>query len=93
MLHLGLKLDKHKHKPVECKFSKHGGGSGLILVTFRNDVHSHQGPYLTFDETIRGFGIPFDEFKPAWQDFYFSKDEDFCSLTCKGKGYAFDLTF
>lgn len=93
MLYLGLRLDQPFHKPVNCFFRKQGGGSGPMLVTFQNDVHSHQGPYLAFDDTIRGFGIPYQEFKPAWQDFSFSADEDSSSLTCSGDGYTFYLKF
>lgn len=62
-------------------------------VTFQNDVHSHQGPYLAFEDAIRGFGIPFQEFKPAYQQFKFTSDADSGTLTCKGEGYAFTLTF
>lgn len=91
MLFLKLRLDKHSHAPIQCGFSKHGGSSGTMFVTFQNDVHAHNGPYLTFDDTMYGFGIRRKEFKPYNHRFKFNAKSR--SLTCKGTGYTFELTF
>jgi hypothetical protein len=93
MSFLGLRIDKHAHKPVGCSFRKQGGSAGPMYVTFQNDVHGHQGPYLIFDETIRGFGILYQEFKPAYQQFKFTSAQESGTLTCTGDGYSFSMTF
>ncbi|NHZ91182.1 hypothetical protein F2P45_19495 [Massilia sp. CCM 8733] len=93
MAYLGLRIDQHVHDPVDCYFSKKGGSSGLMEVAFHNDVHGHQGPYLVFDETIRGFGIRFQEFKPAYQSFEFLEGSDRGVLTCTGDDYEFTMKF
>lgn len=91
MSFLGLRLDRPSHEPVYCLLKKQGGSSGTRLVTFQNNVHAHAGPYLTFDEAIRGFGIPCQVFKPHNDKFDFN--EDCRALTCEGNGYKFHLTF
>ncbi|WP_092609690.1 hypothetical protein [Janthinobacterium sp. YR213] len=93
MSFLGLRLDQPYHEAIYCTFSKLGGSAGLMQVVFNNDVHAHQGPYLTFDDTIRGFGIQYQEFKPAYQQFAFKKDGEQGVLTCKGNGYQFSMRF
>ncbi|MBA5689158.1 hypothetical protein [Rugamonas apoptosis] len=93
MAFLGLRLDQPVHKSVGCFFAKQGGSAGPMRVVFQNDVHGHQGPYLVFDHTIRGFGIPFQEFKPAYQTFQFKEGNDAGTLMCAGNGYVFSMTF
>jgi len=90
---LGLRRDLHIHSPVTCLFQKIGGSSGSMEVTFKNNVHGHEGPYLIFDETIRGFGIRDQEFKPRYTQFAFKENGMTSKLTCKSDGHVFSLTF
>lgn len=93
MSYLDLRLDKPYHKPINCFFEKKGGGAGPMSVVFMNDPHAHDGPYISFDSTIRGFRIAHQEFTPEYQDFEFKSNDKGCRLTCIGDGYEFSMDF
>lgn len=92
MKFLNLRLDQPASKEIECSFRK-DGASGIMLVQFLNDVHAHQGPYIAFDDTIKGFGIQYQTFKPAFQDFIFKVVNGTGILTCSDKNFEFRLRF
>lgn len=76
MKFLGLHVDQLEHSYLFTLIEVNGKTNhGTACGKFRNDPYSHQGPYLEFDETIRGYGIRFQEFKPQWQTFVFTASE------------------
>lgn len=93
MLFLKLRFDQPASKKIDCLFRNAQGAPGNMHVQFLNDVHAHTGPYLSFDNTIRGFGIPHQQFKPAFDTFTFVDQGKYGVLDCKGKNYAFSLRF
>lgn len=92
MSYLKLRLDQPRSSPIEHLF-EYGRHRALMHVEFCNDVHSHQGPYIEFDETIRGFGMQYQVFKPQFQHFSFSASNNEGMLVCKGKGFEFSMKF
>lgn len=92
MKFLGLRLDQPESSKIECTFVK-DRVRGLMYVQFLNDVHAHHGPYIGFDETIRGFGIPYLTFKPSFQEFVFEVEDGNGMLTCSDSKFTFTLRF
>ena len=92
MKFLGLRLDQRESKEIQCDFRK-GSASGVMLVQFLNDVHAHQGPYIAFDDTIKGFGLQYQTFKPAFQEFSFEIRREVGILTCSDTNFEFHLRF
>lgn len=64
---------------------------GPIHFSINSNWHSGDGPWLDFDDSIRGYGIPFTKFTPGYQDIDWD-DEAFC-LTVADQAYEFTLTF
>lgn len=77
MAFLGLSPEKRTQsfspRVIEAN-GKHTGG--LANADFRIDPHTHDGPYLEFDASIRGYGITYEVFKPQFQSFAFEQKED-----------------
>ncbi|MGP9766185.1 hypothetical protein ACT3UM_10675 [Halomonas sp. AOP13-D3-9] len=93
MSSLGLPRNKAPTQKAKAQVRDHAGGymPGSILVTFHCNQHSGQGPYIEMGNEIRGYGILFNEFKPRFQRFKFTKSGKF--LTVTGDGYKFSLKF
>lgn len=62
---------------------------GLIRVTFHSGQHSPFGPSIEMQDVIKGYGIPYTEFKPKFQRFEYSEAEN--TLTVSGSGYCFSI--
>lgn len=65
--------------------------NGTVSVTFVCNRHSGDGPFLEIDDTIKGFGIRYTNFKPAYQKFTWNDARKTLSIT--GNSYHFFLAF
>ncbi|TKF74551.1 hypothetical protein FCV62_21325 [Vibrio kanaloae] len=93
MSSLGLKRNDQASYEVTARIKNLNKATplGKVDVTFWSNVYSGDGPFVSVDDTIRGYGIPFEEFKPRFQTFSF--DEKHKILEVKGNGYNFQLIF
>ncbi len=92
---IGLRLDEIKSEPIWAKIENIDGGhgEGSIHVTFHSDVYGHTGPYISFDDTIRGFGLKYEEYRPKFQTFKVKRESGQVRLRVEGESYAFTLVF
>lgn len=92
MAKLGLHPGHERSYTVPADFFNEKTKSrGSIQVTFNCNWHSGEGPYLEFGEEFRSFGIRYTQFKPLWQEMRWDEPER--TLTVRGDGYQFSLTF
>jgi hypothetical protein len=70
---------------------QNGNQIGDIDITFNSNWQNGDGPFIQTCDTIRGYGIMFDEFKPRWQKIDYDKESK--TLYIKGNGYSFSLQF
>ena len=75
---------------VDGKFVD-GTSQGHFVI----DPYSHNGPSMCFDETIRGFGIQYENFDPRWQSFVFEEKNGVGYLTIRNPSpsYSFVVKF
>ncbi|QIE30059.1 hypothetical protein SBC2_81350 (plasmid) [Caballeronia sp. SBC2] len=87
---IGLRLDEIESEPIWAKIENivGGRGEGGIHVTFHNDVYGHTGPYISFDETIRGFGLQYQQYKPQFQTFKLRFEDNDARLRIEGDDYG-----
>ena len=91
---LGLERSKQMEFKVQAKiFNSIDKTSGVIKFKINSNWHSTSGPYLDFDETIKGFGIMFTKFDPNWVDMSWDKESLTLMVEDRSKPYAFSLTF
>lgn len=83
---LGLAPDLIE-QPFLCKVVEVDGKyfGGTSRGRFRVDLHKHDGPFIEFDQTIRGYGLKHDQFKPRYQSFEFVREERAGLLTIQNR--------
>ena len=84
MDHLKLARDVQESGVVRANLTKANGKKirfGVIGVEFKNDVHAHRGPWIEFDDTVRGYGLRYTQFTPQYYEY--SWDADTCCLSVK----------
>ena len=92
MKDLGIDTARQLRNKVDAWiFNPSSKARGDITVTFHSNWSSSDGPYIEFDETIRGFGLNHAEYRPRWVDMRYDKSEK--CLTVSHEGYEFTLTF
>ena len=92
MTKLGVSFQNDIEKTFDAHFiNSDGQYCGSIPVIFKVNPSSTGGPSIDLDEYAKGYGIPYAEFKPKFQNFKFN-DVDI-SLEVKGQGYSFKLEF
>lgn len=64
---------------------------GTVDVTFNSNWHSGDGPYVEVGDEIRGFGIPYEVFKPQFIDITYNGGSK--QLEFSHKAYNFTLQF
>lgn len=74
---MGLSLDEYEQpfraRVVEVDGSPSAGSTnGKFLI----DPHAHDGPTLELSDTIKGYGIPYTQFKPRFTSFSFETKDD-----------------
>ena len=72
-------------------FNPSNNNVGNIVVTFNSNWNSSDGPYLEFDETIRGFGLYYRLYNPRWVSMNYH--ERTMELAVRGADYEFVLSF
>ncbi len=96
MVFLGL-ASNQMAQPFHCRVVEVNGKRvfGTSQGHFEVDLHSHSGPSICFDETIRGFGIQHEKFVPRYQAFEFEeKDGDgYLTIRNASPSYSFVIKF
>lgn len=94
MISMGLKKsEKLEFDVCADLFNKKNRQRGNIQFKINSNWHSGDGPYLDFDETIKGFGIHFTKFEPKWQEMTWDRDEFTLTVKDPKNSYEFSLAF
>ena len=89
---LGIGINEQNTKTVTANLTCTSPRSyGTVNVTFHSNWHSGDGPYLVIGSEMRGFGIPFEEFRPATVDFTYHRETK--QLHISHENYKFSLQF
>ena len=92
MTKLGMSFQNDIEKEFDANFiNSDGEYCGSIPVIFKVNPFSTAGPSIDLDVYAKGYGIPYAEFKPQFQEFKFHSTDT--SLEVKGNGYSFKLEF
>lgn len=94
MYELGIEPNEHPLTTVSAQFIDNMNRTrGNVKVTFHyNPV---DGPHISFDNVIKGFGINFQTFKPRYYGFSFSQSKKQLTIIDNntGSGLCFSLVF
>lgn len=93
MRHLRLSCNEASTQKAEAEIEDSEGVlmPGSITVIFKCNHHTGRGPSIEVGDIIKGYGIPFNEFKPQYQEFEFSKSNRLLTIT--GDNYKFSFKF
>jgi len=92
MTYLGMSFHDDIQSTFNASFiNSKGEYCGSIPVLFNVNPFSTSGPFIDLDKYAKGYGIPYEEFKPQFLEFKFHEAE--ARLEVKGSGYKFKLEF
>jgi hypothetical protein len=92
--YLKIDINKNIQNLVRAKINviAPNESTGSIEVIFMSNWNSGEGPYIEFDETIKGYGIQYTQFKPQWVEMKWNSKTSTLTISNNSK-YEFELIF